>query len=156
MLLPHKRRSGLQVKSTVIWSCDYSLLSSSSSAQTICTRLSTCLPKTILILWVWVQVPSKVLCPMASGQTWLSTLVPACLSLPLPLSLPWSSSLWPRSDLGQLKPTTVGSASGPFLVRFPLPFFLLDHPLVSRLNILDEAFCLCWRPGSFILGLLSS
>lgn len=106
MLLPPKGCSGFQVKSTVIWSSDYSLLFS-SSAQTICTRLSKCLPKTILILCVWVQVSSKVLCPMASGQTWLSTLVPACLSCPFlspypgpPLSGPalifWSSLNLPR------------------------------------------------------------
>lgn len=83
---------------------------------------------------------SKVLCLVASGQTWLSTLVPACLSLPLPVSLPWSSCLWPCFNL-------LGSLNLPHRVSLwtfshvLLSFFLLDHPYFQDSVSLMKLVC---------------
>ena len=94
---------------------------------------------------------------MASGQTWLSTLVPACLSLPLPVSLPWSSCLWPRSNLlGQLKPTPQGQPLDLFSCGSPFPSSCLvtllfqDSVSLMKLSVCAGALGLSSQDSSLV------
>lgn len=94
---------------------------------------------------------------MASGQTWLSTLVPACLSLPLPVSLPWSSCLWPCFNLlGQLKPTPQGQPLDLFSCGSPFPSSCLitllfqDSVSLMKLSVCAGALGLSSQDSSLV------